>query len=192
MILLIDNYDSFTHNLYQLIASMKVEVKVVRNDCITIEEIAALKPQAIILSPGPGRPEDTGVCLDVIRIFAPTMIPILGVCLGHQAIGIAFGARVVSAPQILHGKKSLIFHRRQGLFKGVALPCFAGRYHSLVIDKKSIPVCLGIEAEDADETVMSVKHKDFPCYGVQFHPESILTMQGDSLIRNFLKEAKLC
>lgn len=191
MILLIDNYDSFTHNLYQLIASMNVQVKVVRNDCITIEEIAALKPQAIILSPGPGRPEEAGICLNTIRTFAPT-VPILGVCLGHQAIGLVFGARVVSAPQILHGKKSLVFHRRQGLFKGVSLPCFAGRYHSLVIDKKSMPACLDIEAEDADEIVMAVKHKDFPCYGLQFHPESILTLQGDALIRNFLKESKLC
>ena len=191
MILLIDNYDSFTHNLYQLTAKLYREVKVVRNDRITVDEIAALKPQAILFSPGPGRPEDAGICLEAIKAFAAN-IPILGVCLGHQAIGLAFGGQVISAPQILHGKKSLVFHRRQGIFKGLALPCLAGRYHSLVVDKKTMPSCLSIEAEDAEETVMAVKHKEFPCYGVQFHPESILTDQGELLMRNFLKEAKLC
>jgi anthranilate synthase/aminodeoxychorismate synthase-like glutamine amidotransferase len=189
MILLIDNYDSFTHNLYQLISSIGPEVRVMRNDRITVDEIAALKPQAIVLSPGPGRPEEAGICLDVIR--SPS-IPILGVCLGHQAIGLAFGGQVVSAPQILHGKKSQIFHRRKGLFKGVSLPCSAGRYHSLVVDKKTMPDCLAIEAEDADEIVMAFKHKEFPIFGVQFHPESILTAQGELLVRNFLKEAGVC
>ncbi|MBI2809531.1 MAG: aminodeoxychorismate/anthranilate synthase component II [Candidatus Melainabacteria bacterium] len=191
MILLIDNYDSFTHNLYQLTASFYPDVKVVRNDKITLDEIAALKPKAIILSPGPGRPDEAGICLDVIRAFAST-IPLLGVCLGHQAIGMAFGGSVVSAPEILHGKRSQIFHRRQGLFKGAPLPCTAGRYHSLVIEKQSMPDCLTIEAEDIDGTVMAVRHKQFPCFGVQFHPESILTSQGDVLIRNFLKEAGIC
>jgi anthranilate synthase component II len=191
MILLIDNYDSFTHNLYQLVASIQGDIKVVRNDRITLEEIASLKPQAIILSPGPGRPEEAGICLNVIRTFAPT-IPILGVCLGHQAIGLTFGGQVVPAPDILHGKRSLVFHRRQGVFKGIALPCHVGRYHSLVVDKKSLPVCLNVEAEDANEIVMAIKHKEFPCYGVQFHPESILTTQGELMIRNFLKEAKIC
>jgi anthranilate synthase component II len=191
MILLIDNYDSFTHNLYQLIASVGPQVKVVRNDCITLDEIAALKPEAIVLSPGPGRPEEAGICLNVIRTFAPT-IPILGVCLGHQAIGLAFGGRVIFAPQILHGKKSQIFHRRQGIFKSVPLPISAGRYHSLIIEKQTMPACLTIEAEDADEIVMAVKHREFPCYGVQFHPESILTANGELLIRNFLKEIKPC
>jgi anthranilate synthase component 2 len=187
MILLIDNYDSFTHNLYQAISACGVSVKVVRNDAITIEEIAQLNPKAIVLSPGPGRPEESGICLEVIRVFAPK-IPILGVCLGHQAIGLAFGGTILSAPHILHGKKSSIFHHRQGLFKGIALPCIAGRYHSLIIDKTSLPECLMIEAEDAQETVMAVKHRNFPCYGVQFHPESILTEQGDRLLRNFLDE----
>jgi anthranilate synthase component II len=191
MILLIDNYDSFTGNLYQLIAGIHRDVKVVRNNRITLEEIAVLKPQAIVLSPGPGRPEGAGICLELIHAFAPT-IPILGVCLGHQAIGIAFGGQVVSAPEILHGKKSLIFHRRQGIFKGITLPYYAGRYHSLVVDKRSIPSCLTIEAEDATEVVMAIKHTQFPCFGVQFHPESILTAQGELLMRNFLKTAGVC
>ncbi|MBS0604150.1 MAG: aminodeoxychorismate/anthranilate synthase component II [Verrucomicrobia bacterium] len=187
MILLIDNYDSFTHNLYQLIAANNPVVKIVRNDKIAIEEIAALNPKAIVLSPGPGRPEDAGICIDAIRAFGQS-IPILGVCLGHQAMGIAFGGQVVSAPEILHGKKSLVFHRRQGIFKGVPLPFSAGRYHSLVIDRKTLPSCLSIEAEDASEVVMAIKHREFPCYGVQFHPESILTAHGELLIRNFLKQ----
>ena len=191
MILLIDNYDSFTHNLYQFIAKFYPDVNVVRNDCITLDEIAAMTPNAIVLSPGPGRPEEAGICLDLIRAFAPT-IPILGVCLGHQAICLAFGGKVVSAPQILHGKKSLIFHRRQGVFKGVALPCEAGRYHSLVVDKQTMPACLSIDAESADEVVMAIKHREFPCFGVQFHPESILTAHGEQLMRNFLKEASVC
>jgi anthranilate synthase component 2 len=191
MILLIDNYDSFTHNLYQLIASLYREVKVVRNDAITLNEIRALNPQAIILSPGPGRPEDAGICLDVIRAFAPT-IPILGVCLGHQAIGLAFGGQVVSAAQILHGKKSSVFHNRRGVFKGCSLPLNVARYHSLVVDKKTLPSCLCIEAEDASEVVMALRHREYPCFGVQFHPESILTAQGEQMMRNFLQEANVC
>ncbi len=191
MILLIDNYDSFTHNLYQLIASIYVDVKVVRNDCITLDEIRELNPKAIILSPGPGRPEDAGICVEVIRTFAPT-VPMLGVCLGHQAIGLAFGGQVVSAPEMLHGKKSLTFHSRRGMFKGCTLPLNVARYHSLVVDKKTMPSCLSIEGEDVSEVVMAIKHKEFPCYGVQFHPESIMTAQGEQLIRNFLHEAGLC
>ena len=191
MILLIDNYDSFTYNLYQLIAGIHKDVKIVRNDRISVSEIASLRPQAIVLSPGPGRPEEAGICLDLIRTFAPT-IPILGVCLGHQAIGLAFGGQVVSAPEIFHGKNSLIFHRRQGIFRGLALPCFAGRYHSLVVDKSSMPAALSIEAEDASGTVMAIKHKEYPCFGVQFHPESILTSQGEMLIRNFLSQVHVC
>lgn len=191
MILLIDNYDSFSHNLYQLIAGIYGKVKVVRNDVITLGEIRDLQPKAIVLSPGPGHPEEAGICVDVIREFAPT-IPILGVCLGHQAIGIAFGGKVVSAPEIFHGKKSPVFHRRKGMFKGAPMPLATGRYHSLVIDKKTMPECLVLEAEDAKETVMAVRHSQFLCFGVQFHPESILTAEGELLIRNFLKEAKLC
>lgn len=191
MILLIDNYDSFTHNLYQMIAQIYPHVKIVRNDCITLEEIIALNPKAIILSPGPGRPEDAGICLEVIQRFAPT-IPILGVCLGHQAIGLAFGGKVITAPSIVHGKKSLVFHRRQGMFKGAKLPFFAARYHSLTIDPKTLPVSLQIEAEDKEQTIMAIRHTQYPCYGVQFHPESILTSEGELLIRNFLKETLVC
>jgi anthranilate synthase component II len=191
MILLIDNYDSFTYNLYQLIAALGCEVKVVRNDCISVEEVRALKAKAIVLSPGPGRPEEAGVCLDLIRAFAQE-IPILGICLGHQAIGLAFGAAVVAAPDIVHGKKSPVFHSRKGLFKGCPLPLSVGRYHSLVVEKCTIPSCLSIEGEDAKEVVMAIKHREFPCYGVQFHPESILTEQGELMMRNFLAEVGLC
>lgn len=191
MILLIDNYDSFTQNLYQLVAAIYPEIKIVRNDEITLDEIKALNPKAIILSPGPGHPKESGVCIDVIRHLAPT-IPILGVCLGHQAIGFAFGADVTSAPEMLHGKKSPMFHRRQGMFKGASLPVNIGRYHSLAVDKKTLPPCLSIEAEDASGVIMALKHKEYPCYGVQFHPESIMTSQGDLMVRNFLKEIGLC
>lgn len=191
MILLIDNYDSFTHNLFQMIAQLHSNVKVVRNDKITLKQIAELAPRAIVLSPGPGRPEDAGICVDLIRAFAPTT-PILGVCLGAQSMGVAFGGKVVSAPQILHGKKSPIFHRRQGLFKGCRLPFNAGRYHSLVVDRESLPSCLSIEGEDALGVIMAIQHREFLCYGVQFHPESILTEGGELMIRNFLKEAGLC
>lgn len=191
MILLIDNYDSFTQNLYQLIAAIYPEIKIVRNDCITCGEVKALNPKAIILSPGPGHPKESGVCIDVIRNFAPT-IPILGVCLGHQAIGFAFGADVISAPEKFHGKKSPMFHRRQGMFKGASLPVNIGRYHSLAVDKKTLPSCFSVEAEDASGVIMALKHKLYPCYGVQFHPESIMTSQGDLMIRNFLKETGLC
>ncbi len=191
MILLIDNYDSFTYNLYQLIAGIYDNVKVVRNDKITLEEIQALNPKAIVLSPGPGRPENAGICVDVIRTLAPT-IPILGVCLGHQAIGFAFGGTVAAAPEILHGKKSPLFHCRRGLFQGVTLPVSIGRYHSLVVEKTRLPDCLIVHAEDESGVIMAVKHREFPCYGVQFHPESILTSEGDLMMRNFLKEAGLC
>lgn len=191
MILLIDNYDSFTQNLFQLIGAIYPNVQLVRNDKITLEEIKALNPKAIILSPGPGRPEEAGICVDVIRSFARE-IPILGVCLGHQAIGVAFGGQVISAPKILHGKKSPLFHRRRGLFKQADLPVNVGRYHSLVIEKKSLPDCLCIEAEDPSGMIMAIKHSEFPCYGVQFHPESILTSQGDLMIRNFLQETGIC
>jgi anthranilate synthase component 2 len=164
---------------------------VVRNDSLSVEDIRALKPEAIVLSPGPGRPEEAGICLELIRTFAPT-IPILGICLGHQAIGMAFGGAVVSAPEILHGKKSQVFHSRKGLFKGCLLPLSVGRYHSLVIDKRTIPACLSIEGEDAKEVIMAIRHKEFPCYGVQFHPESILTAQGELMMRNFFCEAGVC
>ncbi|MBS0625714.1 MAG: aminodeoxychorismate/anthranilate synthase component II [Verrucomicrobia bacterium] len=188
MILLIDNYDSFTYNLFQAIAVIRSDVKVVRNDQITIEEIEKLGPEAIILSPGPGRPEDSGVCLDVIKKFGPK-IPILGVCLGHQAIGLVYGGRVIGSSEIRHGKESLIFHRRKDLFRGMPLPFQAGRYHSLLIEKESLPEELIIEAETPEGLIMAVSHKTHPVYGVQFHPESILTPEGMILIRNFIERA---
>ena len=191
MILLIDNYDSFTYNLYQLIAKQYKDVKVVRNDQITLDEIEKLAPEAIVISPGPGRPEDAGICVELIRRFAPT-IPILGVCLGHQAIGVAFGGQVIRAPEILHGKKSLVFHSRKNLFEKVNLPFQAGRYHSLIIDKKSLPQELGVDAETSDGLIMAVKHRSYPCFGIQFHPESILTEQGSILLANFIKMVKSC
>ena len=191
MILLIDNYDSFTYNLYQLLAKQCADVKVVRNDQITLDEVAALNLKAIVISPGPGRPEDAGICVELIRRFAPT-VPILGVCLGHQAIGIVFGGSVVRSSAIVHGKKSPVFHTRQGVFEKVALPFQAGRYHSLIIEKHTLPKELSIEAETADGLIMAVKHQSYPCFGIQFHPESILTEQGETLIGNFLKRGALC
>lgn len=190
MILLIDNYDSFTYNLYQLLARDGRDVKVVRNDQITLEEIEALKPEAIVISPGPGRPEESGVCIELVRRFA-SVVPILGVCLGHQAIGAAFGAEVVRAEAVVHGKRSLVFHTRQGCFERVSLPFQAGRYHSLVIEKQTLPSDLSIEAETADGTIMAVRHRHYPCFGIQFHPESILTEQGEMLIANFLKQRRI-
>lgn len=184
MILIIDNYDSFTYNLYQAIAELTPDVKVVRNDQIRLEEIEALQPQGIVLSPGPGRPESAGICLDVIRTFGPK-VPILGVCLGHQAIGLVFGAEVNRASEILHGKDSLIFHTRKNLFKGMPLPFKAGRYHSLLVEK--LPPDLAIDAESPEGLVMALHHKKYPIYGVQFHPESILTPEGKTLLKNFLE-----
>lgn len=184
MILLIDNYDSFTYNLYQLLSEFD-EVKVYRNDKITLDEIEKMNPSHIVLSPGPKAPKDAGICLQVIEKFSPK-IPLLGVCLGHQAIGEAFGGNVVQSEAIVHGKSSLIFHNRSALFLGISLPFEAGRYHSLVVEKKSFPKDLEILAENREGHVMALKHKTYPCYGVQFHPESILTPSGKKIIQNFL------
>lgn len=186
MIVLIDNYDSFTHNLFQYLAELGGEVRVVRNDKITVEELIQLKPKAIVLSPGPGRPENAGICVELIQKMAPTT-PILGICLGHQAIGLAFGGKVVLAPEIKHGKKSPVFHCRKRLFKGIPLPVTVGRYHSLIIEKKSIPEALCIEAETADGVIMAVRHVEYPCFGLQFHPESILTPEGKKIVQNFIE-----
>ena len=185
MILLIDNYDSFTYNLYQVIAEMYPQVKVVRNDQLSLADIESLQPKGIILSPGPGRPEDAGICLDVIRTFG-SRIPILGVCLGHQAIGMAYGGNVVRSGEIRHGKESLIFHNRKKLFKGVPLPCRAGRYHSLLVQKETLPQGLMVDAETADGLIMAISHTTHPVYGVQFHPESILTLDGKTILKNFV------
>ncbi len=185
MILLIDNYDSFTYNLYQAVSTLGIEVKVVRNDQITLQEIETLAPKGIIISPGPGRPEDAGISVELIREFGPK-IPILGVCLGHQAIGLVYGTKVIQSPAILHGKESLVFHSRKNLFKGMPLPFKAGRYHSLAIEGGD----LEIEAETADGIAMGVKHRSHPVYGVQFHPESVLTPEGMTLLKNFVELCK--
>lgn len=189
MILIIDNYDSFTYNLYQALAVITDSVKVVRNDAITIQGIRELKPNGIILSPGPGRPEQAGICIDVIKELG-SEIPILGVCLGHQAIGVAFGAAVVRATEPLHGKDSLIFHNRCNLFKNVHLPFKAGRYHSLIVERNNLPLDLIIEAEDVKGNIMALSHRHYPIFGVQFHPESILTPEGGQMLKNFVDSVK--
>ncbi len=189
MILLIDNYDSFTYNLYQKLAELGAKVQVVRNDKITLTEIKDLNPSGIVLSPGPGRPEDAGICVELIRDFIDqenASIPLLGVCLGHQAIGIALQGKVVQADDIFHGKSDLIFHQGKGLYQKLPLPFKAARYHSLVVDKVSLPPELSIEAENGQGIVMGMRHKTLPIYGVQFHPESLLTPQGNQLLQAFV------
>ena len=190
MLLLIDNYDSFTFNLAQYLGELGEDVKVRRNDAIDIAGIRALAPERIVISPGPGRPDDAGVTLTLIRELAGS-IPILGVCLGHQAIGQAFGGRVIRAKQIMHGKTSPIRHRGAGVFAGLPDPFEATRYHSLVVERASLPECLEITArtENADgsfDEIMGLRHKTLPVEGVQFHPESIETRHGHDLLRNFL------
>jgi anthranilate synthase/aminodeoxychorismate synthase-like glutamine amidotransferase len=182
MLLIIDNYDSFTYNLYQSVAQLTDELHVVRNDRITLTEINQLNPTGIILSPGPGRPETAGICIDLIRT---TDTPLLGVCLGHQAIIAAFGGEVIGAPDIVHGKTDIVFHSRKGLYHDLPLPFTAGRYHSLIADRAQLPAELIIEAENAAGCIMGVRHRTLPIFGVQFHPESILTPQGNQLLHNF-------
>lgn len=190
MILLIDNYDSFTHNLYQLLAMhTQQEIRVVRNDHLTLEAIEALNPQAIVLSPGPGTPQEAGICIPLIQRFAPK-IPILGVCLGHQAIGEAFGAEVVRCPEKMHGKPSLVYHWDPEVFHKISSPFSAGRYHSLMVAKRSLPKELIPIAETQEGVLMAMRHETYPCFGVQFHPESILTPDGHLLIQSFLKVAQ--
>ncbi len=187
MILVIDNYDSFTYNLVQYLGELGTEPLVRRNNEVTLEEIAALEPERIVISPGPGRPEHAGITLDVIKTFGPTT-PILGVCLGHQAIGMAFGGAVVRALAPMHGKTSRITHDGQGLFAGISTPLTVARYHSLVVDRNGWPDALEITAQtEDDDIVMALRHRSYPIYGVQFHPESIMTREGQHLLRNFLK-----
>lgn len=185
MMLLIDNYDSFTYNVYQLLAQYDTNIHVVRNDHISIDEIRDLNPSAMILSPGPGHPRDAGVCIDTIRIFSG-IIPILGICLGHQAIVHAFGGDVVGAGELVHGKASDIVHDHEGLFRDLPSPFQAGRYHSLIAAQDSLPDCLHIHAHCEPDLIMGIKHESHPTYGLQFHPESILTPQGYQLIARFL------
>ena len=189
MILMIDNYDSFTYNLVQYLGELGAEVETVRNDAVGIEDIKGLRPEGIVISPGPCTPNEAGICLEVVDRLA-SAYPILGVCLGHQCIGQAFGAKVVRADRIMHGKTSMIYHRSQGVFAGLPQPFEATRYHSLVLDPDSIPPTLSVlawtEFEGGHE-IMGVKHRDLNVQGVQFHPESILTTSGHDLLRNFLE-----
>lgn len=191
MILMIDNYDSFTYNLVQYFGELGADVKVVRNDEITIEGIAALDPEKIVISPGPCTPNEAGVSVETIKTFAGK-IPLLGVCLGHQSIGQAMGGKVIRAPYVMHGKTSAVYHNNKGVFSGLNNPFQATRYHSLVIEKESLPACLEITAwtQNEDGTmaeIMGVRHKTLAVEGVQFHPESILTEHGHDMLRNFLK-----
>jgi anthranilate synthase/aminodeoxychorismate synthase-like glutamine amidotransferase len=185
VILLIDNYDSFAYNLYHYLGELGAEVKVFRNNKIGLEEIASLRPEKIVISPGPCTPKQAGISCDVIQHFGET-IPILGVCLGHQCIGAALGAEIVCAPSIMHGKLSDVTHDAQTIFRSLKNPFSAMRYHSLVIDEKSLPPDLTVSARTSDGTIMAVRHKRFPLEGVQFHPESILTQEGKALLKNFL------
>lgn len=185
MILLIDNYDSFTYNLYQDLAQ-KTTVEVVRNDQLTVADITSLEPRGIVLSPGPGRPEKAGMCIEVIRHFSG-QVPILGVCLGHQAIACAFGSKVIQAPEIMHGKSSLVYHDGSDLFQNMPLPFYAGRYHSLLVETQSLSPNLQICAETAQGLIMAMRHTQHPTFGVQFHPESILTENGTQLFNNFMQ-----
>jgi anthranilate synthase/aminodeoxychorismate synthase-like glutamine amidotransferase len=185
MIVMIDNYDSFTYNLVQYIGQLGGAVEVYRNDKISIDEIRGLKPDAIVLSPGPCTPEKAGISVEVIREFATT-IPILGVCLGHQAIGYAFGAAVVRAQRIMHGKTSTVINDGRTIFKGLPNPFVAGRYHSLIVKRNSLPDCLEISAETEEGEIMGIRHKEYPVEGVQFHPESVLTPNGKRILKNFL------
>lgn len=188
MILLIDNYDSFSYNLYQLIGEITPDIKVIRNDKMTVDEIKKLNPGHIILSPGPGRPEDAGVIMEVAKTLGKD-IPILGVCLGHQAICAAFGATVTYAKELMHGKQSDVrFDADCPLFKGCPEVAPVARYHSLAADADTIPECLKITAFTTDGEVMAVQHREYPIYGVQFHPESIMTPDGKQMLRNFIKE----
>ena len=186
MLLMIDNYDSFTYNLVQYLGELGEDIKVFRNDRVTIKDIEELNPERIVISPGPCTPKEAGVSVDVIKYFAGK-IPILGVCLGHQAIGAAFGGDIIRAPRLMHGKTSMIYHDGKTIYEGLPNPFEATRYHSLTIKKETLPSCLEITAWTEQDEIMGVRHKEFIVEGVQFHPESILTKVGKTLLKNFLK-----
>ncbi len=186
MIVVLDNYDSFTYNLVQLLGELGAELHVVRNDRITVDEIRAMNPQRIVISPGPGIPDDAGISVELIRSLGP-QIPILGVCLGHQAIGRAYGCRVGRAPVLMHGKASHITHDGRGLYRNLPNPFLATRYHSLVIDETTLTPQLQVTARDSAGIVMGIRHREYPVEGVQFHPESILTREGERLLKNFYR-----
>jgi anthranilate synthase component 2 len=184
MILVIDNYDSFTYNLVQILSTLDEDVRVVRNDALSVDDVLAAKPDRLVVSPGPGRPEDAGISCELFR--RNQTIPLLGVCLGHQALGAVFGGTISRAPVLMHGKTSEIAHDGRGLFEGLENPFTATRYHSLVVEKNSVPAVLRITATSSDGLVMGLAHRTLPLVGVQFHPESILTPQGERLLKNFV------
>ena len=185
MLLVIDNYDSFTYNLVQYFGELGVDPQVRRNDAITPEEVEKLKPKKIVISPGPGRPQDAGISMELIRRLG-SRIPLLGVCLGHQCIGEVYGGKVVRAGRLMHGKTSPIQHDGKGVFAKLPNPFEATRYHSLIVEKESVPSCLQVSAETAEGEIMGLRHKEYPVHGVQFHPESILSKEGKDLLANFL------
>jgi len=182
---MIDNYDSFTYNLVQYLSELGEKLAVYRNDKINLRTIEKLKPSHIVISPGPGRPNDAGISKQVIKRFGKK-VPILGVCLGHQCVAEVFGGKIISAPKLMHGKTSMIYHDKVGIFKGITSPFEATRYHSLIVDKKTLPKTFKITAWTKDKEIMSLRHKKFPVWGVQFHPESILTQYGKKLLKNFI------
>ena len=186
MLLVIDNYDSFTYNLVQYFGELGADPVVRRNDAVTADEVEKMRPDKIVISPGPGTPADAGISMDLIRRFGPKL-PILGVCLGHQSIGEVYGGKVVRAERLMHGKTSPIRHDGKGVFAGLPNPFEATRYHSLLVEKKSVPACLEVTADTAEGEIMGLRHRDFPVHGVQFHPESILSKEGKDLLANFLK-----
>jgi anthranilate synthase/aminodeoxychorismate synthase-like glutamine amidotransferase len=185
MIVMIDNYDSFTYNLVQYFGELGKKVTVFRNDAITVEALKKLRPERIVISPGPGGPLDAGISCEVIRQMAG-MVPVLGVCLGHQCIGFVFGGKVVRAGRLMHGKQSLIFHDGKTIFKTVANPFAATRYHSLIVERRSLPECLEVIARTKENEIMGLRHRILPVWGVQFHPESIMTKEGMKILRNFI------
>jgi anthranilate synthase component II len=189
-VVVIDNYDSFVYNLVQYLGELGAEPAVFRHDQITADELVAATPDAVLISPGPGRPEDAGISNEAIRVFGERGIPVLGVCLGHQCIGQLYGGDVVRAPRVMHGKTSQISHDGHGVFAGLPSPFVATRYHSLVVDRESVPDSLVVSAESEDGLVMGLRHRELPVEGVQFHPESILTESGHALLRNFLGAAQ--
>jgi len=186
MLVVIDNYDSFTYNLVQYFGEIEKDLKVFRNDAISLDQLEDLKPTHICISPGPGTPDDAGISCDVIREFGPK-VPVFGVCLGHQSIGQVYGGKVIRAPRLMHGKTSLMHHTGTSVFKDLVNPMEATRYHSLIVEKESLPDCLEITSWTDQDEIMGLQHKSYPVHGVQFHPESILTQQGKDLVHNFLK-----
>jgi para-aminobenzoate synthetase component 2 len=189
MFLMIDNYDSFVYNLVRYLEELQEEVVVLRNDKLTLEDIERMQPEGIIISPGPKTPEQSGVCIDVIRQFSGR-IPILGICLGHQGIGYAFGAKIVKGSEPVHGKVFDVYHNNSGVFRGIRNPVKVTRYHSLIIERDSLPECLEVTSETADGVIMGIRHREFLVEGVQFHPEAELTECGHEMLKNFLEEAK--